>query len=191
LRQGATKIVVYMGIMGSQDGVDILLHAARATIHTHKRDDVRYLLVGDGPQLEKLKQMASELEVEQNVTFTGFLRGERLLAALSSADVGACPDPRNPFNDKLSMNKVLEYMAMELPTVMFDLSEGRAIAGGAAVYVEGDDDPLALARAFLDLLDDPERCRRMGAYGRARVEQQFAWADQQRIYIDAYAGLGR
>jgi glycosyltransferase involved in cell wall biosynthesis len=189
LRQGAAGVVAYVGIMGSQDGVDILLQTARETLHTHKRDDVRYLLVGDGPEFERLKRMARDLNVEKNVTFTGFLRGDKLLAALSSADLGACPDPSNPFNDKLTMNKVLEYMAMELPTVMFELSEGRSIAADASVYVAGDDRPREMAKAILKLLDDPERCRRMGAYGRKRVERMFDWASQCHTYVDAYAAL--
>jgi glycosyltransferase involved in cell wall biosynthesis len=189
LRQGAAKVVAYVGVMGSQGGVDILLHTARETLHTHKREDVRYLLVGDGPQFKRLKQMARDLEIERNVTFTGFLHGDELLSALSSADLGACPDPWNPFNDKLTMNKVLEYMAMELPTVMFELSEGRAVAADAAVYVAGGDDPCAMANAILELLDDPSRCRRMGAYGRKRVETMFDWKHQRRIYLKAYAGL--
>ena len=189
LRQGARHVVAYIGIMGSQDGVDTLLRAARETVHTHMRDDVRYLLIGDGPEFEKLKQMARELDVERNVTFAGFLHGDKLLAALSSADLGACPDPLNAYNDKLTMNKVLEYMAVELPTVMFELSEGRAIAGEASVYVPGGDDPRSMAKAILELLDNPERRRRMGAYGRARVQRMFDWKDQRRIYVEAFAGL--
>lgn len=191
LRHSAAKVVAYLGVMGSQDGVDILLYAARETLHTHKRDDVRYLLIGDGPQFKKLKRMARDLDVERNVTFTGFLLGDKLLAALSSADLGVCPDPWNPFNDKLTMNKVLEYMAMELPTVMFELTESRAIAGDAAIYVAGRDDYRAMATAILTLMDDPERRRRMGAYARKRVETLFDWKKERGIYIDAYAGLTR
>jgi glycosyltransferase involved in cell wall biosynthesis len=189
LRQGAAKVAVYIGIMGSQDGVDILLRAAREAVHGRGRRDLRFLLVGDGPEYGKLQALARELQVEGNVTFTGFLRGDKLLAALSSADLGMCPDPWNPFNDKLTMNKVLEYMAMELPTVMFELTEGRAIAGEAATYAGGGDDPKALAEAMLALLDDPERMQRMARFGRKRVEENFGWDGQRRIYLDAYAGL--
>jgi glycosyltransferase involved in cell wall biosynthesis len=191
LRAGAGKVAVYIGIMGSQDGVDVLLHAAREAIHGLKRMDLRFLLVGDGPEYRKLQALARELGIDGHVTFTGFLRGDKLLAALSSADIGVCPDPWNPFNDKLTMNKVLEYMALELPTVMFDLAEGRAIAGEAAAYAGRSNDPKELAKVMLALFDDPARCKRMGDYGRRRVEAEFAWDGQRRIYLDAYAGLWR
>jgi glycosyltransferase involved in cell wall biosynthesis len=189
LRSEGTTILVYVGIMGSQDGVDILLQAANTTLHACGRRDVRFVLVGDGPELNTLKQLAHELKIEEIVTFSGFLLGAQLLEALSSADIGLCPDPRNSYNDKLTMNKVLEYMAMELPIVMFDLTEGRTIAGEAAVYVTEENDPKAFAAAILALADDPARRRRMGAYGRNRIEQDFEWSKQARIYTGAYAGL--
>lgn len=189
LRKGAGKVVVYIGIMGSQDGVDLLLRAAHEAVHLRQRRDLHFLLVGDGPEYDRLQALARELDLSGHVTFTGFLRGEALLTALSSADLGACPDPWNGFNEKLTMNKVLEYMAVELPTVMFDLTEGREIAGGAAVYAGRGNDPAALADAMLALLDDPARCQRMGETARRRVEQLFDWKDHRQVYLDAYASL--
>lgn len=187
LRRGARYVAIYLGIMGTQDGVDILLRAIRAL----DREDVHLLLVGDGPELRALQQLARDLGIADRVTFTGFLRGDRLVAALSSADIGVCPDPCNGFNDLLTMNKVLEYMAMELPCVMFDLVEGRAIAGEAAIHAGRDNDPKSFAQAMSVLFDDPERCRRMGETGRRRVETKFDWAAHRRVYLDAYASLWR
>ncbi len=191
LRKGAARVVVYIGIMGSQDGVDLLLRAAHEAVHRRQRRDLHFLLVGDGPEYDRLRALARELELAEHVTFTGFLRGEALLTALSSADIGACPDPWNGFNDKLTMNKVLEYMAVELPTVMFDLTEGREIAGDAAVYAGRGNDPSALADAMLALIDDPVRCQAMGEAARRRVERSFDWKDHKRVYLDAYASLWR
>lgn len=191
LRHGAARVVVYIGIMGAQDGVDILLRAAAYAIKERRRDDLHFLLVGDGPEYAALQALAQELGIAANATFTGFLRGEALLTALSSADIGACPDPWNGFNDKLTMNKVLEYMAMELPTVMFDLTEGRTIAGDAAAYAGRSNDPRDFGRVMLELLDDPQRCKRMGEIGRRRVESDFDWKDHRQVYLDAYASLWR
>jgi glycosyltransferase involved in cell wall biosynthesis len=72
---------------------------------------------------------------------------------------------------------------------MFELSEGRAIAADSSLYVSGGDDPRTMAQAILELLDDPERCRRMGTYGRDRAERMFDWKDHRRIYLDAFARL--
>ena len=62
--------------------------------------------------------------------------GEALYRLLATADIGLSPDPKNDFNDKLSMNKILEYMAFELPIVQFDLNEGRVLADEAAIYAK-------------------------------------------------------
>ena len=85
---------------------------------------------------------------------------------LSTADLGLSPDPLNPLNDVSTMNKTMEYMAFELPVVAFDLKETRVSADDAAIYVEPND-VAAYARAIAELLDDPERRRRMGERGQA------------------------
>lgn len=189
LRKGASKLVVYVGVMGSQDGVDLLIRAAAVLVHQRGRSDVHFLLLGDGPEYSDLVALSRELKVDRQVRFGGFLTGAAFQTALSSADLGVCPDPCNTFNDKLSMNKVLEYMAMELPTVMFELAEGRRIAGDSAVYAGTDSDPVQLADAMLDLLDDEARRRRMGALARHRVETLFDWNDHRQVYLDAYATI--
>ena len=60
---------------------------------------------------------------------------ETVADVLSTADVGLCPDPKNPLNDVSTMNKTMEYMAFGLPVVAFDLRETRVSAGEAASYV--------------------------------------------------------
>ena len=78
--------------------------------------------------------MTRDLGLDDYVTFTGFLSGEPLLKAFSTFDIGVIPDPKNTYNDKISMNKVFEYMSLGIPFVQFDLIEGRKIAGDAALY---------------------------------------------------------
>ena len=92
------------------------------------------LIVGSGTELERLKAHGRGRGLDDYVTFTGFLSGEPLLRALSTFDIGVIPDPKNSYNDKISMNKVFEYMTLGIPFVQFDLDEGRKIAGDAALY---------------------------------------------------------
>jgi glycosyltransferase involved in cell wall biosynthesis len=69
---------------------------------------------------------------------------------------------------------MLEYMALGKPIVAFDLTEHRVSARGAALYARPNDE-LDFARRIAELMDDPEQRERMGALGRARVEQELAW----------------
>jgi glycosyltransferase involved in cell wall biosynthesis len=157
-------LVGYIGIMGAQDGVNTLVEAMHEVRQTHGREDIACLIIGDGPELPALQAQTTRLGLDDSVTFTGYLSGPALMAHLSALDLGVIPDPPNEFNNKLSMNKVFEYMMMGLPFVQFDLTQARAEAGGAAAIIN-EHSAAALAQAIIDLAGDPERRARMGRLG--------------------------
>jgi glycosyltransferase involved in cell wall biosynthesis len=190
LRHGREHLICYLGIMGPQDGVDRLLGALDHLVHVEGRTDVHVGLMGFGDCLADLRAQCTRLGLDEYVTFTGKVGPPEIARWLSTADLGVTPDPKNPFNDKSTMNKTLEYMAYELPVVGFDLIENRRSAADAGVHV-ADDDDAALARAIADLLDDPERRGRMGAIGRKRVEDSLRWSAQAGPYVEVYARLSR
>ncbi|SEA63790.1 glycosyltransferase family 4 protein [Rubrimonas cliftonensis] len=179
-------LVGYVGIIGAQDGVDLLVRAMADLVGPRGRDDVDCVIIGDGPALAGCQALAAELGVAERVRFAGYLGGEALLAHLSAVDVGVIPDPSNAFNDKLSMNKVFEYMALGLPFVQFNLRQAASEAGEAALVASGSR-PEDLAAAIETLLDDPERRGRMSAYGAARAAREFTWESQEPALLEAYA----
>jgi glycosyltransferase involved in cell wall biosynthesis len=183
------RLVGYVGIMGAQDGVDMLIRAMAGIVHGEGeragRQDVGCVIIGDGPELRPLTALAAELGLGAAVVFTGYLSGPALLATLSTLDLGVIPDPPNAFNDKLSMNKVFEYMMLGLPFVMFDLAQARSEAGEAAETVAQHSAP-ALAAAILGLLDDAERARAMGEWGRAEAGRRFRWPEEAARLLAAY-----
>ena len=75
---------------------------------------------------------------------------------LNTADVCVNPDEVNELNDKSTMNKVMEYMAVGKPIVQFETTEGRFSARGAALYARPNDSR-DLAAKILELLDDAPR----------------------------------
>lgn len=185
LKSVGTSLVGYVGIMARQDGVDYLVRAM-ARIRDMGREDVACMIVGDGPELEPLRRLAEELGVADRVTFTGYLSGDELLSHLSALDVGVIPDPHTPFNDKLSMNKVFEYMMLGLPFVQFDLKQARSESRDAALVVE-ECTPDAMADGILKLIDDPDRRAWMSSYGRAVAEAEFRWSNEATQLLAAYA----
>ena len=188
LKRGRRHLVGYVGVMGRQEGIDLLLHAVRVVVHCYAREDVHFGLVGGGTSLEELRALAHELGVADYVTFTGRVPDGELLAMLNSADVCVNPDRACALNDKSTMNKVMEYMALGKPVVQFDLTEGRRTAGEASLYAKPDD-PVDLAAKILELLDDPQRRAYMGRYGRARVEHHLEWRHQTPRLLTAYEVL--
>ena len=136
LREGRKYIVAYVGVMGPQDGVDLLLESIDCFVNKGGRRDTLFVLIGSGSELLRLKAIAVTRNLGASVKFTGPLYGDELRAYLATADVGVAPDPLNALNDKLTMIKIFEYMAYGLPVVLFDLAEGRRTAGDAALYAE-------------------------------------------------------
>jgi glycosyltransferase involved in cell wall biosynthesis len=185
LKQGRRYLVGYIGVMARQDGVDHLLHAARHIVHAMGRLDTHFILVGAGPDFDRLQDYARRLAIQDYVTFTGWLQGNPLLEVLSTMDVGVSPEPPNDYNDKCTMNKVMEYMAMAKPVVQFDLTEGRHCAGEASLYVRKND-AVDMAQKIVTLLDDDELRQQMGQLGRQRMENQLAWQHQAPELIRAY-----
>ncbi|MQW42750.1 glycosyltransferase family 4 protein [Sinorhizobium meliloti] len=181
-------LVGYLGIMGAQDGVETLLRAIAEVLHVRKRDDINCVIIGDGPELNRLKDIAAELDLGSSVRFTGYLSGPSLIAHLSALSIGVIPDPPNEFNDKLSMNKVFEYMMLGLPFVQFNLRQATREAGNAALVVQ-EHSPRALTDGILALIDDPERRRHMALSGRAIAEREFRWPAEARRYLEVYRNL--
>ena len=188
LRRGRRFLVCYLGVMGPQDGVDIVLRAARRIVHELGRDDISFTLIGSGDCFEELVALSAQLELGDHVEFTGRAPDELVFRTLSTADIGLSPDPKNPLNDVSTMNKTMEYMAFELPVVAFDLRETRVSAGEAGVYVEPNDVDL-YANAIVELLDDEPKRDRMGALGGKRVHGELGWQHQRDRYVGVYDRL--
>ena len=190
VKRGRRYLVGYVGVMGRQEGIDYLLRAAHHIVATLGRRDVHFALVGGGTELEALKTYAAELGVADYVTFTGRVPDEELLRVLNTADVCVNPDVANEMNDKSTMNKIMEYMALAKPVVQFDLTEGRYSAQEAAVYARRNDET-DLALKIVGLLDSPEERARRGQFGRRRVENELAWTHEAPKLLQAYAALFR
>jgi glycosyltransferase involved in cell wall biosynthesis len=189
LKRGRKYLVGYVGVMGRQEGIDLLLEAARIVVRDLGRDDVHFGLVGGGTSLEEMKQLARTLGIADHVTFTGRVPDAGMLAMLNTADVCVNPDVANEMNDKSTMNKIMEYMALGKPVVQFDLAEGRFSARDASLYAARND-PASLAAKIVELLDDPQRRAAMGAFGRRRVENELEWRYEVPKLLAAYDALG-
>lgn len=188
LKHGRRYLVGYVGTMGSQDGVEYLIGAARHVINDMGRIDVHFGIVGGGPELPRLQLLANEFGISNYITFTGRVSDREMLEMLNTADICVGSDVYNEANDKSTMNKIMEYMALGKPVVQFDLTEGRISAQDASLYAIKND-RIDLARQIVALLDDPESRERMGRRGRERVERVLEWRHQVPNLLNAYGSL--
>jgi glycosyltransferase involved in cell wall biosynthesis len=188
LKKGRRFLVGYVGVMGRQEGIDGLLKAVHYIVHELHRSDIHFGLVGGGTELPAMQALAKQLNVDDYVTFTGRVPDSDLLAMLNSADVCVNPDIANEMNDKSTMNKIMEYMALGKPIVQYDLIEGRVSAEDASLYAERND-PDDLARKLVALLDDEPTRKRMGQIGLERVKTTLAWEHEAPRLLAAYEAL--
>lgn len=188
LKCGRRFLVGYVGVMGRQEGIDYLLNALHYIVQVKKRTDVHFGLIGGGTSLAELRHLAVALHIDQFVTFTGRIPDAEMLAMLNTADICVNPDVANAMNDKSTMNKIMEYMALGKPIVQFDLVEGRYSAGDASLYARRNDS-VDLAERMLQLLDDEALRIRMGAFGHQRVRDKLAWHHEAPKLLAAYAVL--
>ncbi len=188
LRNGRKYLVGYVGVIGKQEGIDYLLRAVREIVRTLGRDDIHFGIVGGGPDLERMKEYSGEIGVSEFVTFFGRVPDQEMLEVLNTADVCVNPDVANEMNDKSTMNKIMEYMALGKPIVQFDLTEGKVSAQAASLYAEPNNEA-DLARKIVALLDDPEARARMGAFGRDRVTSALEWRFEVPKLLAAYESV--
>jgi glycosyltransferase involved in cell wall biosynthesis len=186
LRRGKQHLIVYIGVMGPQDGVDYALRSL--ALLKQRRQDWHAALIGAGDAEPELRRLTRELGLEDAVEFTGWLQGSDVRRYLFSADVGLAPDPISPLNDMSTMVKIAEYMAASRPVVSFDLGESRISAGDAALYATPNDEK-GFADCIEVLLDDPQRRHAMGRVGRERVEQGLSWQHSVEQLLAAYRQL--
>jgi glycosyltransferase involved in cell wall biosynthesis len=182
-KKGKAFLVAYVGVIGRQEGLDLLLDAVAHIRRGLRRNDIHFAIVGDGPEAAKIRKMASTMRLDEAVTFTGRVDDTTLFSILSTAEVCVNPDRPNAMNDKSTMNKIMEYMALGKPIVQFDLTEGRYSAKDASLYAR---DPADFADKIAELLDDPARRARMGEFGRRRVVDVLDWQHEKPKLLSAY-----
>jgi len=171
------KIVVYLGLLAGYQGTDALLEAAALVLR--RRADLHFLIMGF-PCVEDYRQRAMRLGIGAHTTFTGKIPYEHARDYLALGDVAVAP--------KLSATegsgKILNYMAMGLPTIAFETPVSREYLGQEGIYAERGN-PGALAEAILLGLDDPTKASRSAALRRMAMSEH-TWDQAARTIVRAY-----
>lgn len=185
IKRGKKYMVGYVGVIGQQEGVHYILETADYIKNTLKRNDIFWGIVGGGTHLEELKTLCKSRGLDDIVEFTGRVSDEKMLEYLNTADICVNSDEFNQMNDKSTMNKILEYMALGKPIVQFDLTEGRYSAQEASLYAKPNDAE-DMADKIISLLEDEEKRKEMSAFGRKRIENELSWQHTSQVLLKAY-----
>jgi glycosyltransferase involved in cell wall biosynthesis len=188
LKRGKRHMVLFVGTMEQQDGVQLLIESIEYLVKQRGRNDTHFVLMGGGTELPRLKTLATQLGINDSIEFTGLLPHDQVPSYLSTADVCVAADPLNPFTDKSTMVKILEYMAFGRPVVLYDLTEGRRTLGEGGLYARPGD-PIDFAKHIDTLLESEALRTKLGDFGRKRSEEGLNWRVQSAKLVAAFSIL--
>ncbi len=175
-------VVVYLGLLADYQGTPLIVRAAQ--LLKQRGVDVHFLIMGF-PSVTYYRRMANDLGVRDRVTFTGKVPYEEAPAHLALGDLAIAP--------KLSATegagKILNYMAMSLPTVAFDNTVSREYLGSLGAYATPKGDPAALADSIAGLLDASGQWADLGVKLRDRVNRHFSWDRAGRHLLKIYRSV--
>jgi len=183
-----SRVVIYIGTMDKMRHLDVLIHAF-SKVRANK-ENVKLLMVGDGTDRANLERLASKLEIEDDVIFTGQVPFEEVPNFIAAADVCVSAVPPLDFYKLSSPIKILEYMAMAKPVVANEKipdHEGIIEESGGGILVTFYD--VSFANGIMELLDNPEMAKEMGQRGREWVVNNRSYEILARRLEERYLKL--
>lgn len=183
LKRGKRYLIGYVGVIGEQEGLDLLLESAQHIVK--KRNDVHFGIVGGGTHLTEIKRQCHEMGLSEHFDFYGRVDDQSMLEVLNTADVCVNPDKPTAMNDLSTMNKIMEYMALKKPIVQYTLKEGKFSAKEASLYAKNTD-PADFAEKIMFLLENPGKRIEMGEFGYNRVLNELSWEFEQEKLLSHY-----
>lgn len=172
------QVVVYLGLLAEWQGTGLLLQAAARLIS--RRPDVHFLIMGF-PAVGTYRWQARKLGLDSHVTFTGKIPYEQAPRFLALGDVAVAPK----ISTTEGSGKLLNYMAMGLPTVAFDMPVSREYLDHLGVYARLGD-AASLAEALETLLADREHAQALGQELRQRAVERYSWTAAGAKIMDLY-----
>jgi glycosyltransferase involved in cell wall biosynthesis len=185
IRQRAPIIAGYLGHIAHQDGVDHMIKALYHVENDFAYEDWYALIIGASDDISPLRNLAEELGIAHKIWFTGHRQEAEWRRFLASADICFVPDPANALNNKSTMVKMMDYMALGKAVVAYDLKEN-IVSGGDAVLYAHASEPKEMARQFMRLVENPELREELGQLGKQRIREILAWEYSAKNLFDLY-----
>jgi glycosyltransferase involved in cell wall biosynthesis len=182
LRKSAKYMVAFLGEIGQQDGVDVLIRAISAVNTQLGSNAVQYVLMGAGPYYDNIVAYAKSRGVSDQITFTGRADNDLICRVLSTADLAVDPCPYSAHANVSTATKIMEYMFFSLPVVAFDLLETRRSGDESICYARRNDEA-HFSQLLVELLGDEERRRVLGRAARSRLETALSWRVSTRKLV--------
>jgi len=181
--------LLYVGTIGGEHrGLKTVIRAMPALAEVAA--DPQFVVVGDGPYVSELRQLARDLGVESLVNFVGWVDFEDLPPYIAGCDVGLVPHRNNPHTATTIPHKLTQYMALGKPVLVTDVPPlARIVTDADAGLVAPAGDPDEMATAAIDMYEHPERTAQFGENAERAVHETYNWETAGSAVCDLYDGL--
>jgi len=181
-KQKDPKKIIFTGAMYYHRGLDILLEAIPKIIK--KIPDAKFILIGSGSELEKLKETVSKNNLESSVEFKGWMKREEIPENITDASIGIGPLRLTDVTARALPIKVLEYMTVSLPIIAQKgtLPDDVLVNEKNGYFIDGIDD---LAEKIISLLEKPEKIKEMGLQS-SQMVQKFSWDNIVKNILEVF-----
>jgi len=188
---GDESVVAFSGHIMEHKGLDTLIAAAQIVSKQHH--NVKFLIIGDGPQRREVESMVNRMGLSDRFVFTGFVSQEEMQEYLLLADVCVAPYKQMAYF-KISLPetpmKAVEYMALGKPVVMSRISDENVISWSGGGILTEPDNVKEFASKILVLIEDETLRKTMGEKGRKYVEANLSWTKIAKKLDEIYRSTG-
>ena len=173
-------LMCYPGTLNRHQGLDVAIRAV--ALLRDKLPGLKFLIIGDGPDREKLKEMVKNERLEDRVTIKGFVTLETVADIMSTVDLGVVPKRKDSFGNEAFSTKIMEFMAMGVPVVVSNTRIDQYYFSDKLVQFFESDDPRDLADQIATLAANPDK-RHSLAVSATEFITQNNWKVKSNEYL--------
>lgn len=174
-------VMCYPGTLNWHQGVDRVISAM--VLLRDKAPGLKFLIVGDGPDFEKLQTMVKNEKLEDRVVIRGAIPIEKVAETMASVDLGVVPKRSDSFGNEAFSTKIMEFMAMGVPVLASKTRIDQYYFSEQLVQFFESDSVADLASKIVDLMSDPAKCDSLRQCG-IQFIQQNNWGEKKGEYLD-------
>ncbi len=178
--------LVYTGSIAHRNGVDLVVRAL--SMLANEFPSLRFRVIGEGPALASVVQLAEELRVSDRVEFTRFVPSEKIPGLVRGAVAGISPQRGGPFGSLVFSMKVPDYVSLGLPVICSGIATMRHYFSDEELLFFEPDDAADLARAIRVLLANPAAAAERATRARIKLDK-LDWTTQKETLVETVEAL--
>jgi len=179
-------IILYPGTLNYHQGVDLAVHAFQRI--ADKIPEAEFHIYGDGDQVDFLKTLISDLNLQDRVFLKGGRSLQEIAVIMENSDLGIVPKRNDGFGNEAFSTKIFEFMSLDVPVIVSETAVDRYYFNDSIVKFFKSNDEECLAEAMLLLIKNPELRRKLVCNAREFI-QDYTWEKNKSIYLDLVDSL--